>query len=69
MHLESLKDQTVRVAGRTVRFAAGETLHTENSCKFTGEGFARLAAKAGWTLEASWLSENPAFAVVSLIAQ
>ena len=69
MHLESLKDQTVRVAGRTVRFAAGETLHTENSCKFTVEGFARLAAKAGWTLEASWLSENPAFAVVSLIAQ
>ena len=69
MHLESLKDQTVRVAGRTVRFAAGETIHTENSVKFTVDGFARLAAKAGWTLEASWLSENPAFAVVSLIAQ
>jgi dimethylhistidine N-methyltransferase len=69
MHLESLKDQEVRVAGRTVRFAAGETIHTENSCKFTVQGFARLAAKAGWTLEASWLSEDPAFAVVSLIAQ
>ncbi|MGZ6038954.1 MAG: ergothioneine biosynthesis protein EgtB [Phenylobacterium sp.] len=69
MHLESLKDQTVRVAGRAVRFAAGETIHTENSCKFTVEGFAALAAKAGWTLEASWLSEDPAFAVASLIAQ
>ena len=69
MHLESLKDQKVRVAGRTVRFAAGETIHTENSAKFTVEGFATLAAKAGWTLEASWLSADPAFAVVSLIAQ
>jgi dimethylhistidine N-methyltransferase len=69
MHLESLKDQTVRVAGRTVRFASGETIHTENSAKFTVEAFAKLAAKAGWTLEASWLSADPAFAVVSLIAQ
>ena len=69
MHLESLKDQQVRIAGRTVRFAAGETIHTENSAKFTVDGFAKLAATAGWTLEASWLSEDPAFAVVSLIAQ
>jgi dimethylhistidine N-methyltransferase len=69
MHLESLKDQTVRVAGHTVRFAAGETIHTENSCKFTVEGIAALAAKAGWTLEANWLSADPAFAVVSLIAR
>ncbi|HEY3947558.1 ergothioneine biosynthesis protein EgtB [Phenylobacterium sp.] len=68
MHLESLKDQQVRVAGRAVRFAAGETIHTENSCKFTVDGFARLAASAGWTLEARWISPDPAFAVVSLMA-
>ncbi len=68
MHLESLKDQQVRVAGRTFRFAKGETLHTENSYKFTVAGFAELAKKAGWTLETSWLSDEPAFAVVSLIA-
>ncbi|MBS0333817.1 MAG: ergothioneine biosynthesis protein EgtB [Proteobacteria bacterium] len=68
MHLESLKDQRVRVAGRTFRFATGETLHTENSGKFTVDGFARLAARAGWTLEASWVSAEPAFAVVSLMA-
>ena len=68
MHLESLKDQRVRVAGRTFAFAKGETIHTENSCKFTVAGFADLARKAGWTLETSWLSEEPAFAVVSLLA-
>jgi dimethylhistidine N-methyltransferase len=68
MHLESLKDQQVRAAGRAFRFAKGETLHTENSAKFTVAGFAELAKKAGWTLEASWLSDEPAFAVVSLLA-
>jgi dimethylhistidine N-methyltransferase len=68
MHLESLKAQTVSVAGRTFAFAQGETLHTENSYKFTLEGFAALAAEAGWGLETSWLNEDPTFAVVSLIA-
>ncbi|HEX2818181.1 MAG TPA: L-histidine N(alpha)-methyltransferase, partial [Phenylobacterium sp.] len=68
MHLESLRDQKVRVAGRSFAFAKGETIHTENSAKFTVERFADLAEKAGWTLEASWLSEEPAFAVVSLKA-
>ena len=38
------------------------------SAKFTVERFADLAEKAGWTLEASWCSEEPAFAVVSLLA-
>jgi dimethylhistidine N-methyltransferase len=68
MHLESLKDQRVRVAGERFAFAKGETIHTENSAKFTVEAFAGLAQKAGWTLETSWLSEAPAFAVVSLLA-
>lgn len=68
MHLESLKDQRVRVAGRAVRFAKGETLHTENSYKFTVAGFAELAKQAGWRLETSWVSDEPAFAMVSLIA-
>jgi dimethylhistidine N-methyltransferase len=67
MHLESLKAQTVHVAGQAFTFAEGETLHTENSCKFTVEAFAALAAKAGWRLEQSWQSADPAFAVVSLI--
>ena len=67
MHLESRRAQSVRVAGRTFDFAPGETLHTENSHKFTVEGFAALAATAGWRLEKSWESGDPAFAIVSLI--
>jgi uncharacterized SAM-dependent methyltransferase len=58
----------VRVAGRRFAFAAGETLHTENSYKFTVEGFGELAAQAGWRLERAWRSAGPAFAVVLLRA-
>jgi len=66
MHLKSRRDQQVTVAGRRFRFAAGETLHTENSYKFTVEAFARLAAGAGWTLRRAWTEAQPAFAVVLL---
>jgi uncharacterized SAM-dependent methyltransferase len=66
MHLVSLRDQTVRVAGRTFQFAEGETIHTENSHKFTMDGIAKLAASAGWTVEQQWASQAPAFGMVLL---
>jgi len=47
-HIESLAEQTVRVAGRRFDFAAGERLHTENSCKYTTDEFRALAERAGW---------------------
>jgi uncharacterized SAM-dependent methyltransferase len=58
----------VRVAGRSFHFGAGETLHTENSHKFTVAGFTELAASAGWTLEQQWVNADPAFAVLLLRA-
>ncbi|MGA9016647.1 MAG: L-histidine N(alpha)-methyltransferase [Acetobacteraceae bacterium] len=48
MHLVSLRDQTVRVAGQAIHFASGETIHTENSYKYAPEHFAELAKNAGW---------------------
>ncbi|MBW8814741.1 MAG: L-histidine N(alpha)-methyltransferase [Caulobacterales bacterium] len=66
MHLMSLRDQTVHAAGRAFHFAAGETIHTENSCKFTIPRFAALAGEAGWTLEQQWVSADPAFGMVLL---
>ena len=66
MHLEALRDQSVQVAGRRFEFRAGETVHTENSHKFTPEGFARLAAQAGWRLEGQWVSPEPAFGLFLL---
>lgn len=63
MHLESLDEQTVTVAGRDFDFARGETIHTENSYKFTCEGFTALAARAGWVSAACWTDEADLFSV------
>src|SRR3546814_8954273 len=54
MHLESREEQTVTISGRRFHFAAGETIHTENSYKYTPEGFAALAAAGGWEAAACW---------------
>jgi dimethylhistidine N-methyltransferase len=66
MHLVSLCDQVVRLGGRRLVFREGETIHTENSYKFTVEGFAGLAAAGGWRLDRQWVSPDPAFAVFLL---
>ncbi len=48
MHLESLSAQTVLLDGHRVRFEAGETIHTENSYKFTERSLRPLLAGAGF---------------------
>lgn len=63
MHLVSRKPQVVRIDGRAFLFAEGESLHTENSYKFTRAGFEAMAASAGWRLGGSWVSPPPEFAV------
>ena len=63
MHLVSDRDQAVEVAGEQIRFAAEETIHTENSHKFTTEQFAGLAARAGLRLEHAWTDPKRLFSV------
>jgi dimethylhistidine N-methyltransferase len=66
MHLESLKAQTVTVAGRAFDFAEGETIHTENSYKYTVDSFRALAESAGWRPVATWTDENALFSIHAL---
>ncbi len=54
MHLVSLADQQVRLAGHVIRFGRGETIHTENSYKYDAERFAALAEDAGWHCAELW---------------
>jgi len=63
MHLESLRRHIVRVAGRNFTFEQGETIHTENSYKYTVESFRALAQNAGWRPVATWTDERDWFAV------
>lgn len=66
MHLESLKEQSVTVAGRTFEFRKGETIHTENSYKYTVASFRALAETAGWRPAATWTDERAYFSVHAL---
>lgn len=66
MHLVSRTSQEVGVAGRRFRFRAGETIHTENSYKYTLKGFAGLAAQAGWTAIEAWTDPAGLFSVHAL---
>ncbi|MDP1535773.1 MAG: L-histidine N(alpha)-methyltransferase [Burkholderiales bacterium] len=63
MHLESRQTQTVTVSGRTFAFAAGERMHTENSCKYSVEEFQRLAQAAGFHPVQVWVDAERLFAV------
>jgi dimethylhistidine N-methyltransferase len=63
MHLESLKPQRVTVAGRTLEFRAGETLHTENSYKYDIAEFQDLARAAGFQAQQCWTDDEHLFSV------
>jgi L-histidine Nalpha-methyltransferase len=54
MHLASLKRQKVKVTGETIEFRAGETVHTENSYKYTPESLGALARGVGWVPAGMW---------------
>jgi len=54
MHLVSRVAQTVRVGGEAIDFAAGESIHTENSYKYHREEFQALARESGWLPQHCW---------------
>ncbi len=54
MHLASTRRQKIRVCGVTVEFRAGETIHTENSYKYSIDSFQALAHGSGWSPLAVW---------------
>jgi L-histidine Nalpha-methyltransferase len=66
VYLESLRAQRVTVAGRTFQFRKGETIHTENSYKYTAESFRALAEVAGWRPLATCTDDREYFSVHAL---
>jgi L-histidine Nalpha-methyltransferase len=65
MHLESLLPQKVaiRALDLEVRFLSGETIHTENSYKFTDESVLELLTRAGFRLRQQWSDADKWFTV------
>ncbi len=63
MHLRSLRQQTVQIADKSFDVQADELIHTENSHKYTLDGFSALAAKAGYASEARWTDAENLFSI------
>ena len=67
MHLESLASQFVHVHGQRFRFDAGETIHTEISCKYGVEEFQAVAQRAGFAPEQTWIDAGGLFSVHGMV--
>ncbi len=68
MHLVSLVAQTVNIGRHRVDFAGGESIHTENSYKYSVDEFRALARRAGFRGEKLWLDRQGRFALHGLTA-
>ena len=64
MHLESVAEQTVQIDGQPILFAAGETIHTENSYKFTERSLRALLHDTGFSSPQWFEDANHHFGVV-----
>ena len=51
------------VAGETIDFRAGETIHTENSYKYSIESLGALARGSGWLPAGAWTDSSKYFSI------
>jgi L-histidine Nalpha-methyltransferase len=69
MHLVAVRDVAFTVSGKPFAFAAGSSIHTENSHKYGQRGARLLLLAGGWTPLAEWTDEAGDFAIVLAEAQ
>lgn len=67
MHLRSVRDQTVAIGDERVSFRKGETIHTENSYKYTLDTFRDLIADTGFAIARTWMDPEELFSVHRLV--
>ncbi|MEO1038763.1 MAG: L-histidine N(alpha)-methyltransferase [Pseudomonadota bacterium] len=63
MYLRASRDQRFTVAGRSFQLRETETIHTENSHKFTVRGFQDLAVQAGFQPLEAWVHDAVGFSM------
>ncbi|MDQ5849037.1 MAG: L-histidine N(alpha)-methyltransferase [Pseudomonadota bacterium] len=68
MHLVSLARQKVNIGNHRFGFETGESIHTENSYKYSIEEFRTLAGEAGFTGTKVWIDRKGLFALHGLLA-
>jgi dimethylhistidine N-methyltransferase len=63
MHLVSQQDQQIQIGTDRIFISEGESIHTENSHKYTPREFSQLASHAGWDTLNTWTDDNHMFSV------
>jgi dimethylhistidine N-methyltransferase len=63
MHLLCLRSHSISLCGRHFAFGEGEAVHTENSHKYTVDGFTALATQAGFVPRRVWCDEARLFSL------
>ncbi len=64
MHLEAVRNVEFTVSGRRFAFAAGWTIHTENSHKYGYRDSRLLLRAAGWGVVREWTDEQEWFSLI-----
>ncbi|MFN6934703.1 MAG: L-histidine N(alpha)-methyltransferase [Tsuneonella sp.] len=64
MHLQATRAISFEVAGRHFSMESGETIHTENSHKFSRRSSTLLLLAGGWTPRARWVDEEQRFSMI-----
>ena len=66
MHLISKVDHSVRIFDEEINFITGESIHTENSYKYTYESFEILVQSAGYKIQKFYSDEKSFFGIFIL---
>jgi len=69
MHLEARTDMTFLVSGQPFRMRRGETIHTENSHKYSPDQARLMLQAGGWSPFAQWSDAGENFLVVLAMAE
>ena len=66
MHLISKVDHSVKIFDEEINFITGESIHTENSYKYTYESFEVLVESAGYKIQKFYSDEKSFFGIFIL---
>ena len=66
MHLVSLMEQSITLGSETINFRKGETIHTENSYKYSQDQFKELSHRAGYKTVKAWTDPDLHFGIFFL---
>ncbi|WP_250657588.1 L-histidine N(alpha)-methyltransferase [Alkalimarinus coralli] len=66
MHLVATRDQLIRLGSKHILFNKGETIHTENSHKYSVESIHQLVSRLGLVIDDRWQDDNQDFGIFLL---